>query len=96
MASLLVPLLLDLSASLPPEFLPIAFCVFCVVPSIEPLYETTANRKSLLIDALFLRKLLYHTVPQSGQTHQTKISLGYSQSRTLLRELFQEPESMTT
>ena len=96
MASLLIPLPLDLSASLPPEFLPITFCVFCVVPGIEPLCETTANRKSLLIDNLFLRKLLYHTVPQCGQTHQTKISLGYSQNRTLLHELFQEPDSMTT
>ena len=69
-ASLLVPLPLDLSASLPPEFLPITFCVFCLVPAIEPLCETTANRKSLLIDALVLSKLLYCSTVWSNTSNK--------------------------
>ena len=70
MASLLVPLPLDLSTSLPPEFLPITFCVFCVVPGIEPLCDTTANRKSLLIFALVLSKLLYCSTVWSNTSNK--------------------------
>ena len=40
---------LDLSAFLPPEFCPYFLCVFCVVPGIAPLCETSVNWKSLLI-----------------------------------------------
>ena len=49
MASLLVPLPLDLSPFLPLEFCHYFLSVFCVVPGIEPLCETTANWKSLLM-----------------------------------------------
>ena len=42
-ASLLVPLPVDLSASLPPEFCQHFLCVFCVVPGIQPLCEPPSN-----------------------------------------------------
>ena len=49
-ASLLVPLPLELSASLPPEVPHYLLCIFCVTsPRLEPQCKTTANWKSLLI-----------------------------------------------
>ena len=42
------PLPLDLSASLPTEFCHYLLCVFCVVPGMEPVYETTTNWKSFI------------------------------------------------
>ena len=47
-ASLLVPLSLDLSASLPPEFCPLPFGCFLCGTDIKHLCENTANWKTLL------------------------------------------------
>ena len=47
-ASLLVPLSLDLSASLPPEFCLLPFVCFLCGTDIKHLYENIANWKSLL------------------------------------------------
>ena len=56
-ASLLVPLSLDLSASLPPEFCPLPLCVFSMWYRHKHLYEkNTANWKSLLINYIYMRK----------------------------------------
>ena len=47
----LVPLPLDLSASLPPVFFPLVFlCVFCVVCSVEPLCETIHRSEDVIND----------------------------------------------
>ena len=61
-ASLLVPLPLDLSTSLPPEFAHYLLCVFCVVPGIEPLCKNTANWKRLLTHLLKNNNYSVHVV----------------------------------